>query len=63
MCQTNEGTTHQTATLRAQIKDFPVLFSSLVHRIGPYLITLEDKMSFSINGKWHLGGGGAGRTH
>ena len=43
MCQTIECTTHQAAALRAQIKDFPVLCSTLLHRTGPYVITLADK--------------------
>ena len=52
--QTKECTTHQTAALRAQIKDFAVLCSTLLHRTGPYVITLADKMLFllTVNGIW-----------
>ena len=56
MRHTKECTTHQTAAFKAQIKDFPVLCSTLIHRTGPYVITITDKMPFSINDKWHLGG-------
>ena len=55
MCQKEDCTTQQSAALRAQIKDFSVLFSILLYRKGPYVITLADKMPFSINGQWHLG--------
>ena len=38
MCQTKKCTTHQTAGLEAQIKDFPVFCSTLLHRTGPYAV-------------------------